>query len=286
MRFGVLMLGTGAHAAACVGVMEELESRQAAPCAVCGMYAGAWPAALVMAGYDAARLRMALVQAAQRGMGLLSPDIRTRSIINGGKQALSRGLHLQRLLSMQAGERALAMCEKPGVFICRMARNGHPVIFSTCAYSQESGAIVTLQASVSFAARAAMGLPPFLAPLDWMGCALLQHEDVVFACRQLEKLGAQRVLIVAPQPSVRRQMDALELATQSRYWLCEEMLPGHTALLRVPMPDDVGALSLNRLLFCAQAGRNAARNGLDRAFERMGMAFCRVLPFRRTFCGV
>lgn len=286
MRLGVLMLGRGAHAAACVGVMEELERRQAQPFAVCGMHAGAWPAALVMVGYDAQGLRTALLQAARLGQRLLKPDVRAGAMLRGGRQALCSGVCLQRLLSAQAGERVLAMCERQGLFICRMARNGRPVIFSTRVYPQDEDAVVTLQASVSFAARAAMGLPPFLAPLDWMGSALIQQEDAAFACRQLALMGAQRVLIIAPQSSPRREPDALELATRGRGALREEELPEHTAVLRVILPEDIGPLSLDRLAACAQAGRQAAAAGLDGAFERMGMAFCRVLPFRRTFCGV
>ena len=110
MRLGVLMLGRGAHAAACVGVMEELQRRQALPFAVCGLHAGAWPAALVMAGRDAAGLREALVQAARLGPRLLRPDVRAGVMLRGGRQALCTGVCLQRLLSMQAGERVLAMC--------------------------------------------------------------------------------------------------------------------------------------------------------------------------------
>lgn len=286
MRLGVLMLGRGAHAAACVGVMEELQRRQALPYAVCGLHAGAWPAALVMAGRDAAGLREALVQAARLGPRLLRPDVRAGVMLRGGRQALCTGVCLQRLLSMQAGERVLAMCERHGLLICRMARNGRPVIFSTRIYPQDEDAIVTLQASVSFAARAAMGFSPFLSPLDWMGSALIQQENAAFACHQLELMGAQRVLIIAPQSSPRREPDALELATWGLGGIKEEELPEHTAVLRVPMPEDIGPLSLDRLTACAQAGKQAAESGLDGAFERMGMAFCRVLPFRRTYCGV
>ena len=45
---------------------------------------------------------------------------------------------------------------------------------------------------------------------------------------------------------------------------------------------EVGALSLGRLLPCVQAGEEAAAAELDRALEALGMAHCRVLPFRRS----
>ena len=286
MRLGVVMMGTGVHAAACVGVMEELERRQAQPFAVCGMYAGAWTAALAMAGYDADRMRGALMQAARLGPRLLRPACSGRGLLRGTHAALAADARLTRMLGAQTGGRVLSACARPGAFVCRAAKSGAAVVFSSRAYAPQNGVIVTLQASVGFAARAAMGTPPFLAPLDWIGMPLLPHEDVALACRQLELLGAQRVLVVAPQPSMRRELDALELATQQRRWFCEDTLPERTAVLRVNLPEEIGALSLSSLPACAEAGRQAARAGLDGAFERMGMAFCRVLPFRRIYGGV
>jgi len=46
MRLGVVLTGTGAHAAACAGLLRALEERGIEPYCVCGMGGGAWPAAL------------------------------------------------------------------------------------------------------------------------------------------------------------------------------------------------------------------------------------------------
>lgn len=281
MRLGVVLQGMGAHAAAGVGALCELSRRRIEPYAVCGMHAGAWPAALYVAGYDAQRLEGALSQAARMGDRLLTPSASARALLRGGKSALSSGAHMQRLLAAQAGERMLALCPRKGIFLCRAARGGHRVIFATQAYAQEPGDIVTTQASVSFASRAVMAQPPFLSPVHWMGAPLLPERDTALACRQLLALGAQRVLVVAPVPSPRRAPDALELAELSeRCW--EESLPGRTGVLRVVMPEEAGALSFGRMQACSEAGRRAAEAELDRVFEQMGMAFCRVLPFRRA----
>lgn len=281
MRLGVVLRGTGAHAAAGVGALCELSRRRIEPYAVCGMDAGAWPAALHIAGYDAKRLEGALAQAARMGGRLLVPSASARALLRGDKSALCGGAHMQRLLVAQAGERMLALCPRRGIFLCRAARGGHGVIFATQAYAQEPGDIVTTQASVSFAARAAMARPPFLAPVPWMGAPLLAQRDTAFACRQLLAMGAQRVLVIAPVPSPRRALDALELVELGeRCW--EESLPQRTGVLRVTMPEDAGALSFGKLAACAEAGRRTAEAELDRVFERMGMAFCRVLPFRRA----
>lgn len=282
MRLGVLMLGTGAHAAACVGVMAELAKRQVEPYAVCGMHAGAWPAALHVAGQDAQAMHASVAQAARMGKRLLQPNVSAGKILRHGRLALTDGMRVQRLLSAQAGQRILALCPRQGLFLCRTARSGHLLIFSTQAYVQQAGAMLNMQASVSFAARAAMAYPPFLPPVEWMGSPLLAEEDAALACRQLLAMGAHRVLVIAPQPSSRRRLDALDLTALSRRWNGEDVMPERTGILRVPMPDDAGALCFGRLSACEEAGRRAAELELDRLFEQMGMAFCRVLPFRRS----
>ena len=59
------------------------------------------------------------------------------------------------LLAAQASERSMGLCPRQGLFICRCAPSGRRVIFATQAYDQEPGAVLNMQASVSFAARAA-----------------------------------------------------------------------------------------------------------------------------------
>lgn len=276
------MAGAGAHGAAGAGVLRELERRHLEPYAVCGMQAGAWPAALFCAGVSTRGMEEALSQAARVGARLCEASGSSRAVLRGAKCALSQGLRMQQLLRAQAGERVMALCPRPGLFLCRTARGGRRVIFAARAYVQEAGAMLSMQASVSFAARAAMAMPPFLAPMTWMGSPLLPEEDVAFACRQLLALGAHRVLVVCPQPSSRRTLDALELASARLSAWQAESLPEHAALLRVPMPEEAGALSLGRLSLCADAGEQAARAELDRLLGQLGMAYCRVLPFRRS----
>ena len=95
-------------------------------------------------------------------------------------------------------------------------------------------------------------------------------------------MGAQRVLAVVPQLSAQREMDALDLTAACLRASQTDGLPENTVLLRVPLPPEAGALSLNRVLACVQAGEETARTELDRLLEELGMAHCRVLPFRRS----
>ena len=153
MRLGVVLTGAGACAAASAGALTWLLDAGVSPCAVCGMQAAAWPAALYLAGYDAGRLRGAAAQAARMGRRLLRADASASAVLGMKKSALCRGRRLEKLLAAQTGERALGLCERQGVFLCRTARSGHVVAFCTQSVSQE-GTIVTLQASAGFAARA------------------------------------------------------------------------------------------------------------------------------------
>lgn len=283
MRLGVLLMGTGAHAAACAGVLCELERRQIEPYAVCGMGAGAWPTALYLAGYDERRLHAALLQAQRMGARMLGVRFcSAEALLRGRQSALADATRLEHLLCAQAGERIMAMSRRRGLFPLRAARTGRRVLLSTHVYEHEEGAMLTLQASLAFAARAGLALPPFLSPMEWMGSALLPETDVGFACRQLRAMGAHRVLVVYACASTARLPDALDLAGAMRLGAPDAReLPEYAALLRVQ--TDTGALSLNSLSVCAQAGQTAAQGELDGVFERLGMAFCRVLPFRRSF---
>ena len=248
MRLGVVLTGTGACAAASAGALTWLLDAGVSPCAVCGMQAAAWPAALYLAGYDAGRLRGAAAQAARMGRRLLRADASASAVLGMKKSALCRGRRLEKLLAAQTGERALGLCERQGVFLCRTARSGHVVAFCTQSVSQE-GTIVTLQASAGFAARAALARPPFVSALEWMGSPLLPLDDLPLACRLLAAMGAQRVLVVG--------------------------------VFRIPLPETLGALSLDRILPAMDVGREAAEQGMEAALERIGMPLCRVLPFRR-----
>lgn len=279
MRLGVVLTGIGACAAASAGALTWLLDAGVAPYAVCGMQAAAWPAALYLVGYDADRLRGAAVQAARAGRRLLMADASARDVLGMKKSAICRGRRLEKLLAAQTGERALGLCERQGVFLCRAARSGHVVAFCTQSVTQD-GAIVTLQASTAFAARAALSRPPFVSPMEWMGSPLLPMDDVPLACRLLQTMGAQRVLVVAPQTALRHQPDALEQAS-GFFMPCAREMGGNVGVFRIPLPEKFGALSLSDLLLGADAGREAAAQGMEAALMRLGMPLCRVLPFRR-----
>lgn len=279
MRLGVVLMGIGACAAASAGALTWLLDAGVAPYAVCGMQAAAWPAALYLVGYDADRLRGAAVQAARAGRRLLTVDASARDVLGMKKSAICRGRRLEKLLAAQTGERALGLCERQGVFLCRAARSGHVVAFCTQSVTQD-GAIVTLQASTAFAARAALSRPPFVSPMEWMGSPLLPMDDVPLACRLLQTMGAQRVLVVAPQTALRHQPDALEQAS-GFFMPCAREMGGNVGVFRIPLPEKFGALSLSDLLLGADAGREAAAQGMEAALMRLGMPLCRVLPFRR-----
>ena len=126
-----------------------------------------------------------------------------------------------------------------------------------------------------------MARPPFLSAMDWMGAPLLPVDDADFACRLLLKMGAQRVLVIVPQTSIRHEPDALEQAAGLSGGLCGQMLSENAGILRVMMDDRCGALSLERIAECAQTGKNAAAQNMEAALERLGMPLCRVLPFRK-----
>lgn len=279
MHLGVVMTGAGAHAAASVGVMRELERRGIAPYAVCGVHSGAWPAALYAAGLSLLSMEKALHQAAKAGSRMIAPMWYERFSGNG----MPCGVRLNHLLSAQTGQRILSLCPGTALFPCRMNRTGQRVIFSTRVYMQDAEAMLATQASVSFAARAAMGFAPFLAPVEYMGSPLVSDMDLAFACRQLMLLGAHRVLLIQPSPSPRRIMDALDLAAGALGLAAQSTYEQETGVLHVPMPDTAGALSLAALEDCARAGETAAAQSLDAVLDRLGMARCRILAFRSKY---
>ena len=113
-----------------------------------------------------------------------------------------------------------------------------------------------------------------------MGSPLLPLDDLPLACRLLTAMGAQRVLVVAPQSALRHQPDALEQAS-GFFVPCARELGENVGVFRIPLPETLGALSLDRILPAMDVGREAAEQGMEAALERIGMPLCRVLPFRR-----
>lgn len=282
MRLGLVLCGEGACAACGVGVLKDLFRRGLEPAVVCGLQGGAWSAALFCAGYNAEQLTQAAAQVQRAGRRLLPGSWLGQRRLGRRTQALCSGSAIRQLLLDQVGERMLVLSRRQGLFLCRTARGGRRVIFASQPYVQEQGAALVTQVSTVFAARAAMSTPPFLQPMTWMGSPLLPETDMAFACRQLLAMGAQRVLAVVPQLSAQREMDALDLTAACLRASQTDGLPENTVLLRVPLPPEAGALSLNRVLACVQAGEETARTELDRLLEELGMAHCRVLPFRRS----
>ena len=143
--------------------------------------------------------------------------------------------------------------------------------------------MLVMQAGLGFAARAAMGLAPFLSPMQYMGSPLAGDTDIAFACRQLALLGLQRVLVIRPCASPRRLPDVLDLASGALDLAAQQPLEREMGVLRITMPPDIGALSFDRLAECARAGEEAAAQQIDPILDRMGMARCRVLAFKKRY---
>ena len=283
MRLGIVMTGTGALAAACIGAMQELEKRGIEPFAVCGMQSGAWPAALWISGQDADSMQKAMQQTAHMGSRILKPAYAISAILRKKRCALVDSGRIEHLLINQTGKRLLCVCKRPGFFLCRTAQTGRRVIFSSKAFAQEGQALLSTQASVSFAARAAMTPPPFLEPLCWMGSCLIAENDVNEAGRQLLAMGAQRVLVIAPVPSRRHIPDALDLVGMADGAAMSAAGMPEMVTLDIEAPDVIGALSVDQLPAIVEAGRMVAAAKLDEAFEKLGMAPCRILPFKRPY---
>lgn len=285
MRLGVVMTGVGVQATANVGVLRALEERGIELHSVCGLQAGAWPAALYAVGKKSDRMLEDIRAAAAAGKRLLAPTASARGLLRGGN-ALCDGKRIERLLLMQAGQRVLSLCERPAAFPCRLARNGQRIAFVTRPLNPDAGLTLVMQATVSFAARAAMALPPFLSPLAYMGSPLLGEADAALCCRLLAQLGAQRVLIVCVHASPKKKPGALDLAgavlTGGIQAAAKEAYAG---LFNIVLPDSIGAEDVNKAEECEAAGYLAAQEQLDALLSQMGMARCRVLPFERRVTG-
>ena len=274
------MMGTGAYAAANAGVLHALSSRGIVPYAVCGMHFGAWIAALHLSGRDNREIEEALLLASRAGSRLIRAQHSSVDLLRGKNAALCEGTVLSRLLRAQTGERLLGLCDRRGIFPCRIASSGRRVVFSSQPYAQGKDVSLTLQATVSFAGRAAMAQPPFLSSMPWLGSVLLPEEDPAFASEQLLCMGVDRVMLVEPHAAPAHEPDALELVGSGWRWLLEQQMPPGTAVLRIAMPMDVGALRFDQMPRIAQAAQTAAEAQLDGVLSGMGMAMCRVLPFK------
>ncbi len=280
MHLGIVMRGTGALAAANAGVLRLLRERGIGVYAVCGMHFGAWTAMQVACGYGVQEMEEALLRAASAGRRLLGAQHSSRALLSGARAWMSDGAPLQRLMRLEMGERLLALCAPRAIVPCRLAATGRRVVFSTCAYAQGRDVQLTQQATVGFAARAALACPPVISPMSWSGSWLLPEADTAFAADQLLRIGADRVLIVDPRPAPSRRLDAMELACAAGGWDVDAAEGKECGILRVTMPAHWGALDFARMRDAAQIGYEAASVQMDALLHQLGMAQGRVLPFR------
>lgn len=270
-------MGTGVFGAAGAGVLMELWQRQMEPYAVCALGSGAWPAALFASGCDSAQMELACRQAQRMGRRMIR---KAPGGILGKKAALYTAEGVERLLQAQTRGRLLALCPRRVIFPVRSMRGGN-VVFTSRSYMAGDGRLPVTQASAAFAARAVMGMPPFLEPIQWMGTPLLPVNDDALAAKLLFASGAQRVLIVDMSSDDGYRSDGLLLASA-----CMEKgkaldIPG-TVRLAVRIPAYICSLSFDRITECMELGRKAAARELDQLLPELGMASCRVLPFRKA----
>ena len=240
------------------------------------MGSSAWPAALYAAGCDSAQMELACMQARRMGKRML---VKTRGGVKGKKAALYTAEGLHRLLQVQTSGRLLALCPRKVMFPLRSHRTGYWVFASQgCSAGNFP---MSMQASAAFAARAALGLPPFLEPVEWMGTPLLPTRDQALGVRLLFSSGAQRILIAETQPQAGNGGDAL-LLTSACMERAAEAEPDEIARMTIRIPESIGTLSFDKMVSCMEWGQRTAANELDSLFETMGMAGCRVLAFRKA----
>ncbi len=278
MRLGVVMAGVGADAAASAGALCALLKRGIEPYAVCGLGAGAWPAALYITGLEEEQMRSAAALCARMGRRMLRPGASVRGLLSGEATALVHAGRLERMLSAQAGNRLMGVCPRRGVLPCQMLHGARRVVFSSRPFAPVEDAWVTTQASISFGARAAMTAPPFLAPLCWMGAPLIADYDLAFGAKALRAMGAQAILVLLPARAPGHETDVLERTAGGFDGEAADLDAG---VLQLMLPQSAGALSVEQIVPIMQAGETAAQRGLDDVLARMGMAMCRVLPFKR-----
>ncbi|MBQ7786022.1 MAG: hypothetical protein IJ381_07750 [Clostridia bacterium] len=283
MRLGIVMTGSGALAAAGVGVLQVLEDRGITPYAVCGLEAGAWPAALYISGRDVRSIRAAMLQAACVGRRFFSGAAGAGALLRKKRRGMIRARKIERLLVAQAGQRMMCICPKPGMLMCRTLLTGRHVIFTSRAFEHDAASLVSMQASVSFASRAALTLPPFLEPVQWMGTPLVADTETGFACTQLTAMGAQRVMVIRPEISAQHVPDVLDLSCMTFGIKEKQALPPNAISLNLPMPPQTGALSVDQIAQIMRFGEEGARQQMDIVMARLGMAYCRVLPFTRGY---
>ena len=275
MRLGVVLTGTGVSGAAGAGVLCELWRRQMEPYAVCGLGTGAWAAALFASGADAQRMEECAAVAGRMGKRMLRAN---RGFAGRCEGAVFNTAAMERLLTVQTGGRALPLCPRKAVFPLRIAGSKRRAVFSTQSFAVERNTALAMQSTAAFAARAAMGMPPFAAPVMWMGHALLPDYSEQYGAALLMALGAQRILAVETAMEPACTADALAMTAFHAGSSGRELPDGAARLVIRAFPDE-GMLDFARITDWFRRGKETAACELDRLLVDMGMASCRVLPF-------
>lgn len=195
MHLGVLMAGEGMGALSAIGVLRALRRKGIGVHAVCGMDAGAYPAALWACGMDENEMLSCACALAAKGKRLMDGA----SVWHGARpqDALFAGRVLTRMLQAQTQGIALRACERRAAFVCMAVPGRKTVVFSP-QETETKSSVWTDHAPVFFAARAAMATPPLWQAANFIGIPLCAHPDAREGVRALYRLGATHVLAVYP----------------------------------------------------------------------------------------
>lgn len=273
VRLGVLMAGDGVGALGAVGVMRALAQKDIAVHAVCGMGAGAYPAALWACAMDAQQTDACLDVVCTRGARLLDYD--RLSLLRGCGVAATKGTRIARLLLEQTRGLSLSACERRVAFLCMAipARR-------TVAFSPESPPgtelIWTHHAPVWFAARAALGAPPLVRPASFVGVPVCAHPDAREGIHALYALGATHIAAVYPVYARAAPRQLSDLTYWENALHIERALRG-VRCIRIMLPEYIQPLTFAAIHDCVRAGKRASDAISLQAWEADGG---RIVPFR------
>ena len=274
MRLGVLFAGEGVGALGAIGLLRALERRGMDVHAVCGMGAGAYPAALWACGMTVSEMARAADAIAMEGGHLL--DYARAKILAGNGDALIQGRRVSRLLLAHTRGLAIRACLRPAAFVCMAIPSRRTVVFSTHE-EQNASAVWTDHAPVWFAARTALGAPPLLRPTSFIGIPLCAHPDAREGMRALYQLGATHVAAVYPVYVRGVPKTLVDLFAWESGVTLDRTL-AHTQQIRVTLPDFVAPLGFDAIPACIRAGEQAGM-GVER--EAFASSAGKILVLRR-----
>ena len=191
MQLGILMAGEGIGAVGAIGVLRALRRKGIGVHAVCGMDAGAYPAALWACGMSENEMESCACVWAEKGNRLFEGHF-----FRAG-EALFSGRAMARMLHAQTRGLALRDCERRVAFVCMAVPGRRTVVFSP-QQLDDNQRVWTDHAPIFFAARAAMATPPLWRCANFVGIPLCAHPDVREGIRALRSMGATQVLAVYP----------------------------------------------------------------------------------------